>query len=158
MNVLLRKISPEDALISWKWRNDPDIWKLTGRKWEGNVDLNIERKWIEQVINDPTRITFSIVAGTDFEYIGNVQITNINTNNARFHIFIGNKNYWRKGIGSEATRLFIEYVKKNLNIKSIYLFVNKTNVAALKIYRNVGFIEDSANYYQIKMSLYLNND
>lgn len=88
--------------------------------------------------------------GENSDYIGNVQLTGITNEEATFHIFIGEKKYWGKGIGTIATRLIIEYAAKYLNLKRIVLSVKKEHIAAIKAYEKVGFkiagSTDNANY------------
>lgn len=140
MKVQIRKITLQDASISYIWRNDQEIWKTTGRNWSKKVTLNDELEWIKKVINDKSRLTFAICIGENQEYVGNVQLTDIDEIKGVFHIFIGNKNVWGKGIGTEATKLLLEYAKQNLSIKYIFLKVLKTNKKAYFIYKNAGFI------------------
>ena len=158
MKVVIRKLRTDDAIISWVWRNDLSIWKLTAKSWNTYVNYETELKWIQSVLLDKTRLTYAICVGQYEEYIGNVQLTNINSEDACFHIFIGNKNYWGKGIGMIATKLFIDHVKNNLNIKKIYLYVKETNTAALSIYNKVGFVNVGLIKSQIKMELKIKNE
>lgn len=148
MKVLLRELQEKDAEISWKWRNDPEVWKLTGRKWNNYVTHEIEKEWIRKVKDENDSIRFAICVDEENEYVGNVQLTNIEGGTAVFHIFIGNKNFWGKGIGKEDTKLLIEHAKSLKELKKISLLVKVDNKAAFKIYENIGFIvqkEDSEN-------------
>jgi RimJ/RimL family protein N-acetyltransferase len=150
MKVLLRELKVEDAEISWKWRNDPEVWKLTGRKWSGNVTKEIEENWIRNVLKQEDSKRFAICVGDQELYIGNVQLTNIRNKEAFFHIFIGEKQYWGKGIGSIATKLLLDYAKEELKLNTLKLIVKKSNIPAIKIYEKVGFIisrsVDDKNY------------
>lgn len=145
MKVIIRKITLDDANVSWKWRNDPEVWRLTGREWNNIVTKEIEKEWIEKVLEDENSIRFAICVGENKEYIGNVQLTDINEEKAVFHIFIGNKNYWGKGIGFCATRLIIKYAKDKLKLNEIYLTVKKDHIAAIKTYNKNGFTIYSEN-------------
>jgi len=46
--VLIRPLQIEDASISWKWRNDPVVWKYTGSKPNIKVTEEIEKRWLEE--------------------------------------------------------------------------------------------------------------
>ena len=85
-------------------------------------------------------------------YIGNVQLTKITDQNAEFHIFIGEKNMHGKGIGTQATKLILNYAFYNLNLKTIYLTVNKKNHNAIKAYKKCGFYITSKEDENITMS------
>lgn len=155
MKVQIRKITIQDASISYIWRNDQEIWKTTGRNWNKKVTQNDELEWIKKVINDKSRLTFAICIGENQEYVGNVQLTDIDEIKGVFHIFIGNKNFWGKGIGKEATKLLLEYAEQNLSIKYIFLKVLKTNKKAYNIYKNAGFIfiKEVNQYIHMKYEL-----
>ena len=139
MDVIIRKLTLNDANVSWKWRNDPEVWRLTGREWNNIVTEEIEKEWIRKVLKDKSSIRFAICVGKNEEYIGNVQLTDLKEETAIFHIFIGDKAYWGKGIGFYATKLIIEYAKDKLKLKKIYLTVKKNNIAAIKTYIKNGF-------------------
>ena len=139
MKVILRPLKIRDAKISWKWRNDKEVWKLTGRNWDNHVSEEIEEEWIKEVIKQKDSRRFAICVGEDEQYIGNVQLTQITDKDAVFHIFIGEKKFWGKGIGKIATKLILDYAGNDFNFEMIKLYVNKLNKAAIKIYEKVGF-------------------
>ena len=153
MNIYLRPLKVEDALTSYKWRNDTTIWKLTGRKPDRLITPEIETEWIKQALSRNDEVRFAICITDTDEYIGNVQLTNIKDNKAEFHIFIGEKKYWGFGIGTKATSEMIKIGFQKLSLNEIYLFVNKKNVAAIKSYLNCGFLIDNCIDDQIKMSI-----
>ncbi|RLD71458.1 MAG: N-acetyltransferase [Bacteroidetes bacterium] len=139
VNIYLRPLKEEDALTSYKWRNDPEVWRLTGSRPDIVITPEIETSWIKKVLKDPTCRRFAIcIAGSD-EYIGNVQLTNITKQDAEFHIFIGEKKYWGRGIGYKATIELSRITRKHLSLKQIYLYVKPENTAAVKIYEKAGF-------------------
>lgn len=139
MEVKIRKLRVSDGEISWKWRNDPKVWKLTGRRWTGNVTEEIEKDWIKEVIKKSDELRFAICVGDDEQYIGNVQLTDIENGEAEFHVFIGEKSYWGKGIGTAATNLMVDYAFRKLGLVKIYLFVKEGHSAAIKAYTKCGF-------------------
>jgi RimJ/RimL family protein N-acetyltransferase len=57
---------------------------------------------------------------------------------AEFHIFIGERKYWGKGIATKATTLMVEEGFRN-GIKEIYLYVKKENQQAIAVYLKCGF-------------------
>ena len=137
-NVLIRPLVQSDALLSWKWRNDSEVWQFTGTRPDQYITYQIEKEWIEKVLSDNTSRRFAILA--DDQYVGNIQLTNIEEDKtAEYHIFIGNKSYWGKGIASLATNQIIRYAKTILNLEELYLRVNPDNVAAIKVYEKCNF-------------------
>ncbi len=71
--------------------------------------------------------------------MGNIQLTDIKKDCAILHIFIGNKNFWGQKIASNALSLLLNYAKKELKLKELYLEVNPENKAAIKLYQNADF-------------------
>jgi RimJ/RimL family protein N-acetyltransferase/glycosyltransferase involved in cell wall biosynthesis len=137
--VLIRPLEVNDAHFSWRWRNNPIVWEFTGNSPYDEISFEVEKEWIESVINDKKSKRFAILA--DDVYVGNIQLTNIHESEfAEYHIFIGNPNYWNKGIAKLATYQIIRYAKKVLNLKNIFLYVNPNHVQAINLYRKCGFV------------------
>jgi len=147
--VLIRPLIIEDAAISYKWRNDPEVWRFTGSRPNQEVTYDIEKQWIEKVIKDETCRRFAIIA--DEQYIGNIQLTNIKDGEASYHIFIGEKNWWGKGVSHLATYQILYFAKEVLGLKKIYLSVQKENIAALKSYQRSSFKQISEEYNWVNM-------
>ena len=58
---------------------------------------------------------------------------------AELGIFVGEKEYWGKGYGTEATELLLDFAFNILNLNSIMLIVNSFNERAIKSYEKCGF-------------------
>lgn len=147
--ILIRPLAIEDAEISWKWRNDPEVWKFTGNRPDAEITRQIERQWLSNTLTDATKRRFAITA--DDKYIGNVQLTGITSQDAEFHIFIGEKEFWGKGIATEATYQILHYANEVLKLSRVYLYVKKENSAAVNSYHKNGFEELSKENGQIQM-------
>lgn len=153
MKVVLRNLRESDANISYKWRNDPEIWVFTGSRPDKTITPEIEREWIRGVLQKKDQKRFAICINEDRKYIGNVQLTDINDHSAEFHIFIGEKKFWGMGIASETTRKIVKYGFETLGLNEIFLFVHKRNVAAIRSYKKCGFIESEFDENKIKMTI-----
>jgi RimJ/RimL family protein N-acetyltransferase len=153
MKVTIRPLEEADALLSYKWRNNPEIWKYTGNKPDKEITLEIEYEWIRNVLQRQTEKRFAICIGAEMEYIGNVQLTDITEEKAQFHIFIGVNKYHGLGIGTEATKLILDYGFKILRLNEIYLSVNKLNLPAIKSYEKCGFEIISTSEDELIMSI-----
>lgn len=137
MRVHIRPLQKSDAEVSVKWRNIPEIWTFTTFKTDREITLKDEQTWINKVISDPTSARFAILA--DEVYVGNIYLTNIEGGAAEYHIFIGDKNYWGKGIASTASVLILEYARDVLKLDTVYLYVKQENTGAYHIYSKLGF-------------------
>lgn len=152
-NVLIRPLKEEDALISYRWRNDPDVWRYTGHKPDQYITEGIEQEWIRKALKDYNSYRFAILVNN--EYIGNIQITNINPKeDGEYHIFIGEKKFWRRGIATLASQQLIRFAFERLSLKKLYLYVNVHNQAAIGLYQKFGFVTVSD---EVKMEYSLTN-
>jgi len=153
MEVEIRPLKYDDAKTSVKWRNDPLIWEKTINSPDRLITLKEEQDWMAKVLKDSTSKRFAILA--DFEYVGNVQLTNIIDNESYFGIFIGETSFWGKGIASKATILIIIYAFNKLNISSIKLRVIKSNKSAFAVYKKLGFkvIQEDKNIFHMKITI-----
>lgn len=151
MEIYLRKLRIEDSLISYKWRNNPEIWKFTGNRPDRVITLELEKEWIMKVLKNEDEARYAICLKPTNEYIGNIQLTNIKNKTAEFHIFIGELKYWGKGLGTKATKEMVRIGFEELLLNEIYLYVDNRNIAAIKAYLNCGFIIDSCINGKIRM-------
>lgn len=138
-DIYIRPLEEKDAYVSVNWRNNPEIWKFTGSKPDKVVTIEMESSWIKKVVTRTNEKRFAICLIENNQYIGNVQLTDIKDNEAQFHIFIGEPDFWNQGIGTKATKLILEYGFNKLKLSSIYLLVKETNKPAIKAYQNSGF-------------------
>ncbi len=149
--VLIRPLEISDAKVSWEWRNDPKIWELTGFKPNKPISFEIEHAWIQKVIADKTTRRFAIII--DDIYVGNVQLTDIIENeSAEYHIFIGDKNYWGKGLAKLVTYQILYFAKELLDLKNVFLKVRKENSAAISVYKRNGFARVSKDGEWLNMN------
>lgn len=153
MNVYIRPLRESDASTSWRWRNDPDIWTYTGSRPDQYITEEIEFDWIRRVLKDRTSKRFAICITDTHEYIGNVQLTDIENNSAQLHIFIGNKSCWGKGVSTAATKLILDFARNKLHLKRIYLAVDNQNISAIRSYKKNGFKTVSVSAKNIRMEV-----
>lgn len=131
MNVTIRPLVEEDAYTSVKWRNDPEVFKFTGNTYKTKITIDNELEWIRKVIANTNDYHCAILV--DEVYVGNIYLTDIQEGKAHYHIFIGNKNYWGKGVA------ILDYAVKVLKLKEIFLRVRKENTSAYNLYLRLGF-------------------
>lgn len=137
--VYLSPICPEDAEQYCEWLNDWEVAKylLIFRE---QLSLERERSILNDMIKNNAQV-FAIVLQENDELIGNCSLFKINYHNrkAEAGIFIGNKEYWGKGYGSEALSLLVDYGFNILNLNNIMLETHSFNDRALKSYQKIGF-------------------
>lgn len=139
MEISIRPLEEDDAYTSVKWRNIAELWAFTKFKADKEITIDDELCWVRKVIADNTSRRFAIIA--DGVYVGNIYLTGIGNGEAEYHIFIGEKSYWGKGIARKASQLIINYGRDVLNLKKITLSVRPDNAGAFHLYKSLGFVE-----------------
>jgi RimJ/RimL family protein N-acetyltransferase len=145
-NVRLRAIERGDVPRCVRWLNDPEV--IENLLMNYPLSHAMEEKWFERQLETPPTVSqvFAIetLVGSEWVHIGNSGLHEIEPvhNSAEFGIFLGEKEFWNKGLGREATKLVLKHGFENLNLNRIYLFVFSTNPRAVKAYEAAGFIKE----------------
>lgn len=140
MKVSIRPLEEQDAYISYKWRNDPEVFKYTGNIYTEEITLESELTWIQRVIKNENEYRCAILV--DDVYVGNIYLTDIVAGiSAEYHIFIGDKSYWGKGVAKKASLEILKYAFDVLKLKYIFLSVRHNNEIAIKLYESLGFVK-----------------
>lgn len=124
-----------------KWANDPEVTlPLAGRA--GPSTLEDQQAWYERDSRrDDTRVVFLIYELATSRPIGALDLSAVDHVNrtAWFAIFIGEKDCWGKGYGTEATRLLLGYAFGPLGLHNVTLSVHADNARAIRAYTRAGF-------------------
>ncbi len=143
----------EDILEkSWIWLNDPEIKHLTStpefsredqQKWFSNLE-NLETYWVKGIQYNN-------------KIIGVIGLKKIDTTNktAEYFGYIGEKEYWGKGLSSDLFKLIFDIAKNQFSLKSLYLNVIPENTRAVKAYEKAGFTISENTDSNIMMSINL---
>lgn len=149
MEVSIRPLKIEDAYTSVKWRNDPEVFKYTGNVYDHEITLANELAWIKKVTQAKDEYRCAILV--DNKYVGNIYLTNIHDGVATYHIFLGEKNIWGKGIAKQASLLILKYAFESLHLSLVELHVRIKNERAIELYKRVGFTEISRSEEWVHM-------
>lgn len=103
--------------------------------------LEPEEEWYEDASDTSTEVHFTIYDRDGLRPIGISDLHRISQidQRAEFGIHIGDKEYWDRGYGTEATILTLDYGFNALNLHSILLRVFSYNQRAIKAYERAGF-------------------
>lgn len=120
---------------------------------------------VEEALEDykrtllPNATSFGKTIWLDEKYIGDIWCYCIDKNgtpNAMISYCVFDKKYWKKGIATEALRLFIKEIEECFQLKSFGAFTYSENVASIHVLEKNGFklietlVEDNveSKYYQ----------
>jgi RimJ/RimL family protein N-acetyltransferase len=137
--VCLGPLLRVDGPVIFGWRNSPDVMHLDWCYRPG--DQTGFEEWFNNAGKDPHRVVFAIRRREDMEFLGYIQIVNINAafRSAEIGIMIGRETHRCQGYGKEALRLCIEFCWQELNLQRLSLKLVGDNPAALNAYRRCGF-------------------
>ncbi len=136
--IFLSPISMLDIETYTKWINDARVTDSLGVSWL-LYTIDRERDFLEGISKNDYH--FAIVNNENDFLLGNVSLFNFHQINrtAEFGIFIGESALRKRGYGTEAGKLMIDYGFNTLNLNNIMLRVFAFNEAAIKCYEKIGF-------------------
>lgn len=117
--------------------NDIEVQKLISDN-RKQYTYKDEEEWVKNKLQN-NNIVFSMIEKETNEFIGNIELMDVNNNSGELGISITplkqNKHY-----GTEAIKSLINYAFNELDLNKIELEVFKTNLRAIHCYENVGFV------------------
>jgi RimJ/RimL family protein N-acetyltransferase len=139
--VRLRAYEKSDISTILQFLNDPEVKRLMNPGIPYPITVEDEEKWLASNSSLKETYSFAIETLEDGKYIGGCGINEINWKNswATIGIFIGDKNYWGRGYGTDAIDTLVKFIFEQLNINKIKLEVFSFNERAINSYKKVGF-------------------
>ena len=127
----------DDVKKFTEWVNDLEI-TVNLNLYDSIINVDTEKELLNKLSKDHH---YSIIDNNSNELIGTCGFIEMDHLNqiAEIGIFIGNKNYWNKGYGTEALILLLDYGFKALNLHNVMLKVYSFNERAIKSYEKIGF-------------------
>ncbi len=121
---------------SWNWITTEPIKTLIDA---GEINKEDQLNWYGELENR----TDYFVEGIKYKStpIGVWGLKKITSDNAEYYGYIGEPEFWGKGIGKIIIARAINKAKK-VGIKTLYLHVLKFNQRAINLYKRFGFCED----------------
>lgn len=135
----LSPINIDDAEKYLEWLTDLEV-SLYFKVFSQSLTIEKEREILTEMSKKQDHVFGIIDLETD-KLIGNCSLFDIDRINgkAEFGIFIGDKNFWSKGYGTEAGKLIVDYGFNILNLHNIFLEAYSFNKRAIKSYEKIGF-------------------
>ena len=147
--VSLRPFKTEDFTYIEECLKDAEVIKLTGS--DSQYDREFTLNWYNTRNEQIDRLDLAIVDQSKGILVGEV-VANLydeKNHSMNFRILIGPRGRDR-GFGTEATRLFIDYLFSHTTLESLTLSVFDFNPRAKRVYEKVGFIVESIDKNELE--------
>jgi RimJ/RimL family protein N-acetyltransferase len=140
--VYLALPCPDDAELWARWLNDLEVSLPLGDEAYSHFSVEDQARDIADIAAHHDHV-FTIVERSTDRPIGRCLLFGLNKvdRSTEIGIFIGEKDCWGKGYGTEAMRLLLDYAFTVLNMNSVMLGVFSFNDRAIRSYRSLGFKE-----------------
>lgn len=153
--IKLQERTEETVKVYFKKANHKDVKKFLPQK----------AKTLDEALEDyrktllPDSTSFGKTIWVNEKYIGDIWCYCVDKNempNAMVSYCIFDKNYWEKGVATEALRLFLEEAQKMLQIETFGAFTYSENMASIRVLEKNNFMlkqtiieeEIESKYYQ----------
>ena len=139
--LLLREATTEDAPDMFRYLSDKDVVKHMGLEpFQSVEDALDEISWYQSIHEDGSGIRWGITLKTSGKVIGSCGFLNRSTKNYRAEVgFELSKEYWGKGIASEALEAVIKFGFEHYSFERIEALIEPANVPSQKLVEKQGF-------------------
>jgi RimJ/RimL family protein N-acetyltransferase len=138
--VALRRPHANDLPAVLRWYRDKEIARLTRYQARPMSQGEVERFFQYRVLADDA-LAYSIVELPDWRLIGFTTFSSLDADNGSvlFHITIGERDAWGRGLGTEVTQLMLAHAFDRLGLHRVGLSVFSYNLRAIRAYEKAGF-------------------
>ncbi len=126
-----------------EWLNDKEVCRENRHGRIYNT-LEMTRDYVMSVDKSEDIADFAIIAKNENRHIGNISLGDISWENnfGEISILIGDKNFWGKGIATEAYRLVIDYGFNMLDLHRLTSGMSVRNKAMMKVAQKAGMVKE----------------
>jgi len=139
--VYLRALELDDLDRTYKWHNDPELYKRLVGSFH-YVSHATEEEWLrKKQAYSPQEVNLAFCLTENSQHIGNFYIRDIDwvARNAALHILIGEPTQRGKGYGTAALRLVVKYAFHDLGLNRLWLAILEDNKPSQRIVEKCGF-------------------
>lgn len=139
---------PDDAAVLLKWLTDMRVLEF----YEGRDKRYTKELIQEDFFEEDDEIAIKVILEYDSKPIGYGQIYELTDEDFSHYgydsrngmvygtdQFIGEPDYWNKGIGTEYLKLVLHFLRKEKHADAVVMDPHQDNVRAIKCYQKVGF-------------------
>lgn len=140
-NIYLRALEPEDLEFIHAIENDETVWEIS------NTLTPYSKFLIKQYLENSHKDVFEVkqlrlvISNYSDEPLGMIDIFDFDFKNSRagIGILVNEPKNRKKGIGSEALKLLIDYSFIHLGLHQLYCNITEGNEASINLFSNQGF-------------------
>lgn len=139
--LILREVTTEDADDLFTYLSDKDVVKHMGLEpYQTVKDVMDEIRWYHSIRKEGTGIRWGITLKDSGEVIGSCGFLNRLTKHYRTEVgFELSKEYWGKGIVSEALEAVVKYGYQHFQLERIEALIVPANLSSQKLVEKLGF-------------------
>ena len=133
MKIILRKMGIRDFLNLAKAIKNPEV----GDRLQYTVPGYL-LKGLEEILKRKNTYKFAILA--DGKFAGGIVLEKPNKDKTSYEVgYFVARNYWNKGVASEAVKKIVRLAFEKLNIKKVWAETDIDNPASGKVLKKAGF-------------------
>jgi RimJ/RimL family protein N-acetyltransferase len=139
-NVLLRRPRPDDLAAVRRWYADPELAHLTRYQMRPMGDAEVEIFFRSRLLSADA-LAYAILELPSERMVGFATFSALDAENGSvlFHITIGERDAWGRGLGTETTALMLDHAFGSLGLHRVGLTVFSFNERAIRSYQKAGF-------------------
>ena len=142
--LILRKVTPEDASSLLTYLSNKEVTMHMGLEPFKSIDDALDEiSWYQSILEKKTGIRWGITLKDQEKVIGSCGFLNLTSRHYRSEIGIElSKEYWGKGIASEAFEAVIKYGFEQMDLQRIEALIEPRNVPSQKLTEKQGFVRE----------------
>ena len=147
-DLIVRTLTKKDLLILLKWLTDDRVLEFYGGRDQNFTEQDIIREYYEEdkeiatrLIVECNNVPIGYVQVYDMidEYYDSYKYNKTDEIVYCMDQFIGEPDYWNKGLGTRFMKMILEYLVTEKDAKAVILDPHQNNPRAVKMYEKVGF-------------------
>ncbi len=147
-NIRIRTLVDNDFPLMLKWLTDKRVLEFYGGRDKKytleSIKKHYTEKWQDEIIRviieyDSIPIGYGQIYKMYDELYANYSYPKSNNIVYGMDQFIGEIEYWNKGIGTKYIKMIVEYLRKEKSADVVILDPHKDNMRAIKCYEKSGF-------------------
>jgi [ribosomal protein S5]-alanine N-acetyltransferase len=139
--ITLRSVEPKDLTTQYvEWLNDPDVNRFLETRFAPQSRHTITEFWRQQQ-ECKDSFWFAICLEKKGTHIGNIKLGSINWihRRAEVSLFLGEKEFWGKGIGLKAVNAICGFAFNSCNLIKVSAGAYSENHASIRLFKKAGF-------------------